>query len=41
MENVAFEQDVIEWGKICKRLWVWNYNTSFSNYFMPIQSARA
>ncbi|MCC6795185.1 MAG: DUF4838 domain-containing protein [Candidatus Hydrogenedentes bacterium] len=40
MENVAFEQDVIEWGKICKRLWVWNYNTSFSNYFMPYPNLR-
>lgn len=39
-ENVAFEQDVIDWGKICNRLWVWNYNTSFSNYFMPFPNLR-
>lgn len=39
-ENVAFEQDVIDWGKICNRLWVWNYNTSFSNYFMPYPNLR-
>ncbi|MDZ4858527.1 MAG: DUF4838 domain-containing protein [Candidatus Hydrogenedentes bacterium] len=39
-ENVAFEQDVIEWGKICNRLWVWNYNTSFSDYFMPYPNLR-
>lgn len=39
-ENVAFEKDVIAWGKICNRLWVWNYNTSFANYFMPYPNLR-
>ncbi|HRI87147.1 MAG TPA: DUF4838 domain-containing protein [Candidatus Hydrogenedentes bacterium] len=39
-ENIAFEQDVIEWGKICNRLWVWNYNTSFADYFMPYPNLR-
>ena len=30
---------MIDWGKICNRLWVWNY-TSFSNYFMPYPNLR-
>jgi hypothetical protein len=34
-ENKTFVEDVFGWSKISKRLWVWNYNTSFANYFCP------
>lgn len=34
-ENAAFCDDLEGWAKVSQRLWVWNYNTSFSNYFVP------
>lgn len=33
--NVAFRQDMESWGKICRRLYVWDYVTNFSHYFRP------
>ncbi|MBX7257729.1 MAG: DUF4838 domain-containing protein [Candidatus Hydrogenedentes bacterium] len=39
-DNINFVQDVKEWSKKCNRLWVWNYDTSFSNYFTPFPSLR-
>ena len=39
-ENVSFVKDVQDWGKVCNRLWVWNYDTSFSNYFTPYPNLR-
>ena len=34
-ENRAFCDDIEAWAKTANRLWVWNYNTSFSNYLVP------
>ncbi len=34
-ENAAFADDLEAWAKISQRLWVWNYNTSFSHYLVP------
>ncbi|GMV93364.1 MAG: hypothetical protein AMXMBFR82_31420 [Candidatus Hydrogenedentota bacterium] len=39
-ENVSFVKDVQDWSQVCDRLWVWNYNTSFSNYFTPFPNLR-
>jgi hypothetical protein len=39
-ENIAFVKDVQDWSQVCDRLWVWNYNTSFSNYFTPFPNLR-
>ena len=39
-DNINFVNDVKEWSKKCDRLWVWNYDTSFSNYFTPFPSLR-
>ncbi|GMU92163.1 MAG: hypothetical protein AMXMBFR4_12210 [Candidatus Hydrogenedentota bacterium] len=39
-ENREFVEDVKGWSTICNRLWVWNYNTSFSNYFTPFPNLR-
>lgn len=39
-DNISFVQDVKEWSEKCDRLWVWNYDTSFSNYFTPFPSLR-
>ena len=30
-----FAEDLIGWGKICNRLYVWDYATNFSHYWMP------
>ncbi|HOH31014.1 MAG TPA: DUF4838 domain-containing protein, partial [Candidatus Hydrogenedentes bacterium] len=34
-ENRAFCDDLEAWAKVANRLWVWNYNTSFSSYLTP------
>ena len=39
-ENKTFVADVVGWSKKCDRLWVWNYNTSFANYFTPYPNLR-
>ncbi len=39
-ENKEFVEDVKGWSTRCDRLWVWNYNTSFSNYFVPYPNLR-
>lgn len=31
-QNAAFLNDLREWAKICKRLYVWDYGTNFSEY---------
>ncbi len=33
--NRDFVKDVEGWSKICDKLWVWDYVTSFSNYLVP------
>lgn len=30
-----FADDLIGWGKICDRLYIWDYVTNFSHYWMP------
>lgn len=30
-----FAEDLIGWGKICSRLYIWDYVTNFSHYWMP------
>jgi hypothetical protein len=39
-ENKAFREDIIGWGKVCDRLWIWDYTTSFANYFVPFPNRR-
>lgn len=33
--GATFLEDLQEWGRICNRLYVWDYVTNFSNYLMP------
>jgi hypothetical protein len=33
--NASFRDDIVGWSKICKRLYVWDYVTNFSNYLAP------
>ena len=39
-KNVAFCRDMNEWGKICDQIYIWNYNTNFSNYLLPCPNLR-
>ena len=39
-KNVAFCQDMAGWGKICDRIYIWNYNTNFHNYLLPCPNLR-
>ena len=31
----TFRDDIIGWGKMCDRLYIWDYVTNFSHYWMP------
>lgn len=31
----SFRDDIIDWGKKCDRMYIWDYVTNFSHYWMP------
>ncbi|MCQ2432041.1 MAG: DUF4838 domain-containing protein [Clostridia bacterium] len=33
--NAALKEDIEAWGKICKRIYIWDYVTNFRYYVMP------
>lgn len=33
--NVSLKKDIEDWGKICKRIYIWDYVTNFRYYLMP------
>ncbi len=33
--NLAFVEDIRNWARLCNRLWIWNYETSFRHYYRP------
>lgn len=33
--NRAFYQDLVGWGKICRRLYIWDYVTDFNHFMRP------
>lgn len=39
-ENRAFVEDVKGWSRMCDRLWVWDYVTSFAHYLTPFPNLR-
>lgn len=39
--NVGFCDDIRGWSAICSNLWIWNYTTNFSNYYLPHPVLRA
>ncbi len=39
-KNVQFCQDMQEWGKLTQNIFIWNYNTNFSNYLLPCPNLR-
>ena len=34
-QNVEFMKDFSNWGKICNRIYIWDYTTNYSNYIGP------
>ncbi len=34
-QNVSFRDDIIGWSKLCDRLYIWDYVTSFAHYLNP------
>ena len=34
-QNVNFMKDFADWGKICSRIYIWDYTTNYSNYIGP------
>jgi hypothetical protein len=33
--NTSFATDIVDWGKICNRIYIWDYTTNFANYVQP------
>ncbi|MBA3709782.1 MAG: DUF4838 domain-containing protein [Planctomycetes bacterium] len=38
--NAAFRDDLVGWSKICQRLYIWDYTTSFTHYALPYPDLR-
>ncbi len=34
-ENADFQKDILDWQKICSRIYVWDYTTNYANYNGP------
>jgi len=39
-QNVQFCREMDEWGKLTRNIYIWNYNTNFSNYLLPCPNLR-
>jgi uncharacterized protein DUF4838/glycosyl hydrolase family 67 len=39
--NKAFRKDFTDWGKICPRLYIWDYVTNFRHHLMPFPNLEA
>ena len=39
-KNAEFCRDLAGWSKICKQIYIWNYNTNFRNYLLPFPNLR-
>jgi hypothetical protein len=39
-KNVEFCRDMKQWGEICDDIYIWNYNTNFHNYLLPLPNLR-
>ena len=36
----SFQQDLIGWGKICNRIYIWDYVTNYRHYWLPFPNLR-
>jgi len=34
-DTKTFQQDLADWGKICGRIYIWDYVTNYAHYLMP------
>ena len=39
-KNRRFCSDMAAWGKLTDNIFIWNYNTNFSNYLLPFPNLR-
>ena len=39
-KNTRFCADMAEWNKLTDQIFIWNYNTNFSNYLLPFPNLR-
>jgi hypothetical protein len=39
-KNVQFCQDMDKWGQLTQNIFIWNYNTNFTNYLLPCPNLR-
>ena len=39
-QNRSFREDIEGWGKICRRLYIWDYVTNFHHYLQPHPNLR-
>jgi len=39
--NKAFAEDIIQWGKIAPKLYIWDYVTNFDHYYLPFPNLDA
>lgn len=39
--NALFLKDLINWSKICKRLYIWDYAVNYRNYLLPFPCIRS
>jgi len=37
-EDTSFKKDIVGWSKMCDRLYVWDYVTTFSHYVLPFSN---
>ena len=40
-KNREFCRDMAAWGAICDDIWIWNYNTNFRAYDLPLPNLRS
>jgi len=38
--NKSFADDIVGWGKICNRVYIWDYVTDFGHYLLPYPNQR-
>ena len=39
--NASFLNDLVNWSKICKRLYIWDYAVNYHNYLLPFPCFRS
>ncbi|MEW6752147.1 MAG: DUF4838 domain-containing protein [Candidatus Latescibacterota bacterium] len=39
--NGEFCRDMDEWAQVCQEIWIWNYNTNFRAYDLPLPNLRS